>query len=272
MAFIFSFPPFYPAVLDAWRALDGPLSADLSHLFIGDPSAPAPVSNITCKSCYDLVLGANSRSPHCELKFRPSFGTLYWPATMKQVHIMSLDRPVKTSVGVSAMVSIGLDTTWFRTASVVIQRLYHLFFCPLAQSGISWVQSLLFRAAPLAPTLTIRHLLFGFSNDELLVVLSVFVYLINVLKSSFSCCVVFRRNVTPFQLNAGAVVFVLFCSSWLVCLCGSGSRYLIHRESVDWRARPITQIRTDEAQNAEQFCLELYIYISFFSRYMCAVR
>ena len=43
------------------------------------------------------------------------------------------------------------------------------------------------------------------------------------LGSSFLCCVVFRRYVTPVQLNAGAVVFVLFCSSWLVCLCGSGS-------------------------------------------------
>ena len=43
------------------------------------------------------------------------------------------------------------------------------------------------------------------------------------LGSSFSCFVVFRRYVTPVQLNVGAVVFVLFCSSWLVCQCGSGS-------------------------------------------------
>ena len=64
-----------------------------------------------------------------------------------------------------------------------LETLYHLFFwCQLAQSGISWVQSLLFRAAPLAPTLTICHRLFGFSNDELLVVPLVFVYLLNVLK------------------------------------------------------------------------------------------
>ena len=30
-------------------------------------------------------------------------------------------------------------------------------------------------------------------------------------------------SVTAVQLNAGAVVFVLFCSSCLVCLCASGS-------------------------------------------------
>ena len=86
-------PPFYAALLDAWRAVNGHASADLSHLFIL-PTAQVPVSNITCKSCYDLVLGANRRSPHCELKFRPFFGTLYWPATWKEIHIMSLDRPV----------------------------------------------------------------------------------------------------------------------------------------------------------------------------------
>ena len=74
--FSFNLKPFYAAVLDAWRAVDGHASADFSHLFIGGPTAQVPVSNITCKSCYDLVLGANRRSPHCEWKFRPFFGTL----------------------------------------------------------------------------------------------------------------------------------------------------------------------------------------------------
>ena len=63
-------------------------------------------------------------------------------------------------------------------------------------------------------------------RGALFVVLSVVWYhLFNftVLGSSFSCCVVFRRYVTPVHLNAGAVVFVLFCSSRFVCLCGSGS-------------------------------------------------
>ena len=55
-------------------------------------------------------------------------------------------------------------------------------------------------------------------RGALLVALSVVWYRLFsfTLGSSFSCCVVFRRYVTPVQLNAGAVVFVLFCSSWLV--------------------------------------------------------
>ena len=46
----------------------------------------------------------------------------------------------------------------------------------MAKSGIDWVQSLLYRAAPLAPTILLRHVLFGFNPDELLVVPRVFVY------------------------------------------------------------------------------------------------
>ena len=49
-----------------WSRIRGPC-----HLFIGGPTAQVPVPNITFKSCYDLVLGANRHSPHCELTFRP---------------------------------------------------------------------------------------------------------------------------------------------------------------------------------------------------------
>ena len=161
-------PRFYAAVLDGWRAVDGHASSDLSHP-IGGPPAQVPLSNITCKSCYDLVLGANRRSPHCEVKFRPFFGTLYWPATWKQVHIMSLDCPVadlcwRVSDGVlyaaERLVGFGYNIVPNCLCGHPLQTLYHCFWCPLAQSIISWVQSLLFRAAPLAPNLTIRHLLF----------------------------------------------------------------------------------------------------------------
>ena len=168
-------------------------SADLSHLFIGGHKAQVPVSNITCKTCYDLVLGANRHSPHCELKFCPFFGTLYWPATWKQVHIMYLDRPVvdlcwRVSHGVlytaERLVGFGYNIVPNCLCGHPLETLYHLFlWCPLAQSGISWAPSLLFQAAPLAPTQAIRHILFGFSNDELLVVPLVFVYLLNVLSS-----------------------------------------------------------------------------------------
>ena len=79
----------------------------------------------------------------------------------------------------------------------------HLFFhCALAKSGIDWLQSLLFRAAPLSPTILLRHVLFGFSPDELLVVPRVFVYLLNALKFLRWC----QRNDFRFRsIKPGAV-------------------------------------------------------------------
>ena len=102
--------------------------------------------------------------------------------------------------------SWGLDTTSLRSNCLCdhpLETLYHLlFWCPLAHSGISWAQSLLFRATPFSPTLTIRYLLFGFSNDELLVVPLVFVYLLNVLKFQIW---VMRNNHRCHQVPPGAV-------------------------------------------------------------------
>jgi len=48
----------------------------------------------------------------------------------------------------------------------------------------------LFLAAPLAPSITLRHFLFGFIYDELIVVPRVFIYLIFVLKY----CIWSQRN------------------------------------------------------------------------------
>lgn len=59
----------------------------------------------------------------------------------------------------------------------------HLFFsCPLAQSVLSWLQSLMFRSSPGCPSLCCRHVLFGFSPVELRVVPNIFVYMLNVCK------------------------------------------------------------------------------------------
>ena len=44
----------------------------------------------------------------------------------------------------------------------------------------SWVQSLMYLVSPACPNLLSRHVLFGFSSDELRVVPRHFVYLINV--------------------------------------------------------------------------------------------
>ena len=63
------------------------------------------------------------------------------------------------------------------------ESLEHLFFsCPLAQSGIAWIQTLLSTASPLAPSLCVRHLLFGFNSDEFYCGTKVFSYLLNVCK------------------------------------------------------------------------------------------
>ena len=49
------------------------------------------------------------------------------------------------------------------------------------------VQSMLFRASPLAPSITVRHMLFGFSSDKLLCVPRVFPYLPNLCKFLVWC-------------------------------------------------------------------------------------
>ena len=87
-------PPFYAAVLDAWKALDGSVSLNgLVVRSLGD-SIQLPASSLTCKSCYQLCLLINPCSSHCVTKFRPSFGDLDWPSTWKSLFYMPLDRQV----------------------------------------------------------------------------------------------------------------------------------------------------------------------------------
>ena len=64
-----------------------------------------------------------------------------------------------------------------------IKSLDHLFYyCPLAQSVLSWLQSLLFSFSFMCPALLVRRVHFGFSLDELCVTPRVFVYLLNLCK------------------------------------------------------------------------------------------
>ena len=77
--------------------------------------------------------------------------------------------------------SFGYDLSTASLCGHNMESLDHLFFyCPLASSVLSWLQLLLFRAAPLAPPFVCRHALFGFSEDELCVVPLFLVYAINV--------------------------------------------------------------------------------------------
>ena len=148
-------------------------------------------------------------------KFSPSFGSLYWPATWSQLSYMPLDRVV---IDLSWKIAHGVLYTAERLSSFgyaiptacfcnsPMESAEHLFFyCPLAKSGIDWIQSKLFLAAPLAPSISLRHLLFGFSSDELTVVPRVFVYLLFVLKY----CIWSQRNDFCFNSVAPSAIGLL---------------------------------------------------------------
>ena len=184
-------PPFHRALLLAWRDLGG----------FGDPSTfglsisgNINASALTCKSAYLRLISIYTTVPHCASKFRPIYGDLYWPSTWSQIFFMPLDRAAsdlswKVAHGVlytsERLSSFGYAIHTVCFCGFPLESSDHLFFyCPLAKSGIDWIQSLLSRAVLDAPSLSIRHLLFGFSPNELVTVPRIFVYLLLVLKLS----------------------------------------------------------------------------------------
>lgn len=185
-------PQFYQSLVLAWRAVDGSYSAARSTLVMASGHALSTASNMSAKSCYVYLLSESYSPPHCVLKFSHRFGDLYWSSTWQQLFLFGLDRPVidlswKISHGVlytaARLFSFGLNygvSCFCRTAPETPE---HLFFsCPLAHSVLSWLQSLLFRSSPRCPSLSCRHVLFGFNPEELRVVPNVFVYMLNVCK------------------------------------------------------------------------------------------
>ena len=184
-------PPFYQSLLLSWRSVNGSFSVPRSCLVMGSPPSESAVS-MSAKSCYSYLLSVSLSPPHCVAKFRPRFGDLYWPTTWKSLSLFPLDRPVtdlnwKIAHGVLYTVDrlisfgYGFDPTCF--CSSPVETAPHLFYeCPLAQSVLSWLQSLMFKCSPLLPSLSLRHVLFGFSPDELVSVPRIFVYLLNVCK------------------------------------------------------------------------------------------
>ena len=136
---------------------------------------------MAAKSCYSYLLSVSLSPLHCIAKFRPIFGDLYWPTTSKSLFLFPLDRPVidlnwKIAHGVlytvDRLLSFGyaLDPASF--CSSPLDTAHHLFYeCPLAQSVLSWLQSL-----------SLRHVLFGFSPDGLVSVPRIFAYLLNICK------------------------------------------------------------------------------------------
>ena len=141
---------------------------------------------------YSLLLGLNPATPHCFSKFLPSFGCLDWPATWRSLFFVPLDRRVsdlnwQIAHGVlytaAHLSSFGYSVSTSCFCGYPSEDLEHLFFsCPLAQSGYPWIGTQLSVASPLAPSIDVRHALFGFSSDELRCVPWVFAYLVNVCK------------------------------------------------------------------------------------------
>ena len=176
--------------------MDGSFSTSRSSLVIAssDPHQFALATCMSAKSAYFYLLSANFVPPHCEEKFLPSFGSLYWVATSRQLFFFSLDRPVidlswKVAHGVlytaDRLISFGYahDPNCFCGAT---ETAAHLFFeLPLAWSVFGCLHSLLFRFSSLSPSLPCRHALFGFSSSELRVVPPVCVNLLMVVRYFF---------------------------------------------------------------------------------------
>lgn len=159
-------PPFYAALLKAWCALGG--SGSPSRLVVASSMAcPISVDSITCKLCYELLLSLNPCHPHRVSKFSSAFPVLDWPSTWQSLFFMPLDRQVidlnwKVAHGVlytaERLCSFGYDIPKACFCGFHLESSSHFFFsCPLAQSGIAWIQSLLFRASPLAPSIELHH-------------------------------------------------------------------------------------------------------------------
>lgn len=140
----------------AWHELNGAFSRNRNELVFGNsvPHLCSPVSALSSKSCYVFLLSENMASPHCVHKFRPIYGDLYWPTTWRSLLFLDMDSQVvdltwKIAHGVLytaeclSSLSLSLSTVCFCGAPM--ESLQHLFFlCLLAQSVLSWLQSLMF--------------------------------------------------------------------------------------------------------------------------------
>ena len=185
-------PAFYRSLLYAWRLIGGASSP--SGLVIGSltTSGPLGIDAISSKVCYNLLLSMSPCDPHCIIKFNAVYSGIDWPTTWSSLFFFPLDRVVidvnwKIAHGVlytaDRLISFGYNIPALCFCGLAPETHEHLFFsCPLAQSGVSYIQSLLFSASPLAPPFEARHLLFGFSKDELCCIPRIFVYMLNVCK------------------------------------------------------------------------------------------
>ena len=146
-------PPFYSSLLFAWRRLNGSFSTPHNSLAVGvgSPLACTPVAGVSTRSCYLYLLSENMVQPHCVDKFLFTFSPLDWPATWRSLSFFDVDRHVidlhwKLAHGVlytaQRLESFGLPVPLACFCGPTIKSLDHLFYyCPLAQSVLSWLQS-----------------------------------------------------------------------------------------------------------------------------------
>lgn len=155
-------PAFYSSVFRVWGLLGGHgVFPNLSFVKSGI------VTSVQCSSVKLAYWCLRPTVvPHCVAKFQPLFGDLYWPMTWSQVQIMPFDRHV---ADFSWLLAHGVVLTADRLRSsfymssvppdcfcgAPLEATGHLFFqCPLAQSVLAWIQSLLVIAVPSAPSLS----------------------------------------------------------------------------------------------------------------------
>ena len=143
--------PFYKSIVKSWAMLGGGFDDTLGCLAISaNTSSALSLPDITTKVCYHHVLSGNYQQPRCVAKFRPLFGSLYWPAIWEQVHIFPLDKRVASF---RWKMCHDVLYTNFRLAHLRLRQdpschcgaasedLSHLFFnCILARELIPWIE------------------------------------------------------------------------------------------------------------------------------------
>ena len=186
-------PMFFSFCLACCGGGGGP-SVRHDSLSIGFSSALtiSQASAISTKSAYSYLMSENLSTPHCVIKFAPIFGFLYWSCTWRQLFLFDMDRPVidlawKIAHGVLntadhlSFFGYSLQLSCFCNSAP--ETIDHLFFeCPLAQSALSWLQSLMFHWSLVAPCLVVRHVRFDFNVDEFSNIPRVFIDILNVCK------------------------------------------------------------------------------------------
>ena len=147
-------PPFYRALLSAWREVEGSYSQRCSSFVVGSlsPFHCCPVTEASAKHVYQFLLSESRSPPHCVEKFRPQYGDLYWPSTWSQLFCFNLDHPVidlswKVAHGVlytaDRRIGFGYDidaTCFYNTA---LETPSHLFFLPRLLSVVMYCLVLL---------------------------------------------------------------------------------------------------------------------------------